>query len=66
MYLISVQRSHWRVSLGNRLTSFSRLERDARRRGALSVYWDSNALTLNKQLKKLYKEITMFYNSNFL
>jgi len=26
--------------------SLSRLERDIRRRGALSVYWDSNAFTL--------------------
>ena len=28
-------------------TSFSRLERDTRRRGAFSLYWDSNVFTLN-------------------
>ena len=27
-------------------TSFSRLERDTRRRGAFSLYWDSNAFAL--------------------
>ena len=28
-------------------TSFSRLERDTRRREALSLYWDSNAFALS-------------------
>jgi len=28
-------------------TSFSRLERDTRRRGAFSLYWDSNTFALN-------------------
>ena len=29
-------------------TSFSRLERDARRREAFSLYWDSNAFALDR------------------
>jgi len=32
---------------GRLSTSFSRLERDARRGGAFSLYWDSNAFTLS-------------------
>ena len=31
---------------GGLSTSFSRLERDIRRRGAFSLYWDSNVLAL--------------------
>jgi hypothetical protein len=46
-------------------TSFSRLERDTRRRGVLFLYRDSNALTLNKQLKKLYKDLIMIYSNSF-
>ncbi|MGB2927748.1 MAG: hypothetical protein WBB70_02425, partial [Desulfobacterales bacterium] len=35
-------------------TSFSRLERDTRRRGAFSLYWDSNAFALSVDLLNLW------------
>jgi len=34
-------------------TSFSRLERDTRRRGAFSLYWDSNAFALSEKCNSL-------------
>jgi len=44
-------------------TSFSRLERDTRRRGAFSLYWDSNAFALAFVIKYLVTNIKKYYES---
>ena len=43
-------------ALGALSTSFSWLERDARRRGAFSLYWDSNAFALFETLSSLIRK----------